>query len=78
MPCRKALIRRDARIAKAQLEEARVAGQLPQLLRVRVEQVGGTARRTARCRQRGAADAKNLVEQPRIVRWPRDLAKTSA
>ena len=41
----------------------RVADQLLQLLRVRVEQVEGAARRTARCRQRGAADAENLVEQ---------------
>src|ERR1700722_15218800 len=53
--------------AKAFLERVRnkqrVADQLVQLLRVRVEQVEGTARRTARCRQRGATDAKNLVEQ---------------
>src|SRR3984885_11934963 len=53
--------------AKAFLErignERRVADQLVQLFRVRVEQVEGTARRTAGCRQRGAADAKNLVEQ---------------
>ena len=43
--------------------ERRVADQLLQLLRVRVEQVEGAAGRTARCRQRGAADAENLVEQ---------------
>jgi hypothetical protein len=43
--------------------ERRVADQLLQLLRVRVEQVEGTTGRTARCRQRGAADAENLVEQ---------------
>src|SRR6266436_7868383 len=43
--------------------ERRVADQLRQLVRVRVEQVEGTAGRTARCRQRSAADAKNLVEQ---------------
>src|ERR1700722_7547045 len=58
--------------AKAFLErvgnERRVADQLVQLFRVRVEQVEGTARRTARCRQRGAADAKNLVEQLAVIK----------
>ena len=47
--------------------ERRAANQLLQLLRVRVEQVEGTAGRTARCRQRGAADAENLVEQLTIT-----------
>jgi hypothetical protein len=47
--------------------ERRVADQLLQLLRVRVEQIEGAARRTARCRQRGAADAENLVEQLTIT-----------
>src|SRR3984885_1748158 len=57
--------------AKAFLErvgnERRVADQLIQLPGVRVEQVEGTAGRTARCRQRGTADAKNLVEQLTVV-----------
>src|ERR1700677_5017260 len=41
----------------------RVADQLLQLIWVRVEQVQGTAGRTARRRQRGTANAENLVEQ---------------
>src|ERR1700691_501194 len=43
--------------------ECRVAYQLLQLLGVGVEQVEGAAGRTARCRQRGAANPENLVEQ---------------
>src|SRR5580704_2778819 len=57
--------------AKAFLErvgnEHRVADQLIQLPGVRVEQVESAAGRTARCRQRGAADAKNLIEQLAVI-----------
>src|SRR5271170_2553042 len=41
----------------------RGADQLLQLLWMLVEHVEGAAGRAARCRQRGAADAENLVEQ---------------
>ena len=57
--------------AKAFLErvgnEHRVADQLIQLPGVRVEQVESATGRTARGRQRGAADAKNLVEQLAVI-----------
>src|ERR1700733_11933520 len=43
--------------------ECRVADQLLQLPGMLIEQTEGAAGRTARCRQRGAANPENLVEQ---------------
>ena len=43
--------------------ERRIVDELPELIRVGVEQIERTAGRPARRRQRGATDAENLVEQ---------------